>query len=115
MRAATAASRGAGAPSASSGQAPARQPRRLRTAVVRGRQQIERIDRRGIFFARSGSHLAAAYLQMDGTTVLAEECTCRVDWPERTPAGFTFAIRRDFNCVIDEHKLLARTDEEAAA
>lgn len=87
---------------------------RLRTTIVHGRQTIERVERTGIFFIRVGRYLRSVYCQMDGTTVLADECNCRVEWPERTLGSFTFAIMRDLNCPIDEHKLLARTEEDAA-
>ena len=88
--------------------------RKTRLSVVRGRQVVERIAVRGVMFLRVGRHLRSCYMQIDGTTVLGDECACRVDWPERTTNGFTFAIFYHYDCPIDEHKLRARAGSDAA-
>ena len=73
--------------------------------IVRGRQ---RVVRRGIFFTMIGKHRRSCYQQLNGETILADECKCAVDWPEEGgDFGLGFKIQRCAGCPIDEHQRLA--------
>ena len=78
--------------------------------VIQGRQ---RVVRHGLFFTVIGRHRRSAYMNLDGSLVMADECQCRVDWPEAGGAhGLTFEIVRRADCPIDEHKRLAIAEWE---
>ena len=73
--------------------------------IVHGRQ---RVVRRGIFFAFAGRSRRSAYTQLNGETILADECKCAIDWPEEGgDFGLSFTILRRAGCPIDEHRRLA--------
>src|SRR5690242_1104443 len=72
--------------------------------IVAGRQRLVR--RQGIFFALVARHRRAVYEQIDGKLILADECTCAIDWPE--PWG-ELAVRPSADCPIDEHQILTRS------
>jgi hypothetical protein len=80
--------------------------------IVRGRQAVVR---RGIFFAVIGNFRRSVYMQLDGSTILADECKCMVEWLDdprdggyALPVGFE--ILRNADCPIDEHQILAHHD-----
>ena len=86
--------------------------------IVRGRQAVVR---HGIFFAVIGKVRRSCYMQLDGSTILADECECAVEWLETTHPDFTmvraadgpaisFTIHRNADCPIDEHQILAHHD-----
>ena len=71
----------------------------LHLVEVKGRQTVVR---RGIFFTLIGRWRRSCYQQIDGETILADECKCWIDWlPD-------FTVRRSLNCPIDEHSVAAR-------
>jgi hypothetical protein len=72
--------------------------------IVRGRQTVAR---RGLFFAVIAKHRRAVYQQLNGETILADECKCIVNWPdEGGDFGLSFDILRNADCPIDEHQRL---------
>ena len=76
--------------------------------VVGGRQQVVR---HGVFLGVFAGRNRTLYQQFDGELILADECKCRVDWPDDFfgPSGaFTFTVERAFDCPIDEHRVVAR-------
>ena len=76
--------------------------------IVRGRQTVVR---HGIFFAVVAKHRRAVYQQLNGETILADECKCLVRWPEGGGAcGLSFEILRNADCPIDEHQRLTLRD-----
>lgn len=76
----------------------------VRLEIVRGRQTVAR---HGIFFAVVGKHRRSVYMQLNGETILADECKCLVRWSEDAPPGFSFEVLRNADCPIDEHQLLS--------
>lgn len=72
--------------------------------IVQGRQ---RVHRHGIFFSLVAGRRRSVYTQLDGEIILADECECRIDWPAETGTDFSFAVTRNLDCPIDEHKRLA--------
>lgn len=84
--------------------------------VVRDRNSDrQRVVRHGIFITHVGSRRRMVYQQLDGEIILADECKCRVDWPEVLPENWpvSFVIERRFDCPIDEHKRQQLDAEEA--
>lgn len=83
--------------------------------VVGGRQRVVRF---GIFFAVVGQHLRSVYEQVDGKIILADECRCRIDYPDKffpedCCAGASFVVTPSIECPIDCRKLLGlrRTEQ----
>jgi hypothetical protein len=62
----------------------------------------------GIRFRVVAGRLRSMYQQVDGEWELADCCTCPYDWEP-------FRVVRRMDCEIDEHKLAARRELEAAA
>lgn len=76
--------------------------------IVRGRQTLVR---HGIFFAVIGKHRRAAYQQLNGEVILADECKCVVNWPEEGgDFGLSFEILRNADCPIDDHQRLTLSE-----
>jgi hypothetical protein len=78
--------------------------------IVRGRRQ--RVVRSGIFFTVIDRHRRSAYMQFDGKLILADECTCRVEFtdpffPAEYCSGVSFIVVRNAGCPIHEHSELA--------
>jgi hypothetical protein len=83
--------------------------------VVGGRQRVARF---GIFFTVVGKHRRSVYEQLDGQIVLADECKCRIDYPEKffpddCATEASFIVTPSPECPIDCHKArgLRRTEE----
>ncbi len=57
--------------------------------------------------------LRMVYQQFDGEIELADCCTCFLFWDYSHP-GLSFRIQQRMDCPIDEHKLAARRNQEAA-
>jgi hypothetical protein len=76
--------------------------------LVRGRQEVVR---HGIFLGTFAGKRRTFYMQFDGEIILADECTCRMDY-----CALYFRVECVFDCPIDEHRVLARNleDEEVA-
>jgi hypothetical protein len=55
---------------------------------------------RGLFFTKVGERRRSVYQQDDGSVVLADTCSCRVEY------GPSFAVVRSASCPIDEHRKL---------
>jgi hypothetical protein len=90
--------------------APARTPEPACTLeIVKGRQTVRR---HGIFFSPVSGHRRSVYMQLDGEIILADECECRMDWPEETGTQFSFVVTRNVACPIDEHKRQALQGRE---
>lgn len=87
-----------------------------RLEIVGGRQRVVRF---GIFFTVIGKHRRSVYEQLDGTIVLADECKCRIDYPDRFfpedgCGGVSFVVTPSPECPIDCHKVLGlRFTEES--
>jgi len=86
----------------------------VRLEIVRGRQQAVR---HGIFFAVVGKHRRSVYMQLNGETILADECKCLVEYPDKffpddCCQGVGFVVLRNADCPIDEHRLLQEMQSE---
>ncbi len=84
--------------------------------VVGGRQRAVRF---GIFFSVIGRHRRSVYEQLDGQIVLADECTCRIDYPEKffpddCSSEASFVVTPSPECPIDFHKALGLRNTETA-
>jgi hypothetical protein len=78
---------------------------------INGRQTVAW---RGIFFTIVRGHLRSAYQQLDGETILADECSCQCNWGSEHPShARRFSITRSVNCPINEHSIAARQFEDA--
>lgn len=73
---------------------------------VEGRQRVSRI---GIFLATVGQRRRTVYENIDGEVIVADACTCAVDWQP------SLRVTRSVNCPIDQHSIAARSAEAAAA
>lgn len=71
--------------------------------IVSGRQ---RVARNGMFAGSFRGRRRMLYQQLDGEVILADECKCRVEWPEELPEHWpvSFVIERRFDCPIDDHR-----------
>jgi hypothetical protein len=87
-----------------------------RLEIVGGRQRVVRF---GIFFTVVGKHRRSVYEQLDGQIILADECKCRMDFPDKffpddTVRGPSFVVTPSAECPIDCHKVLGlRRSEES--
>ena len=84
----------------------------VKLEIVHGRQTVVR---QGMFFKVIGKFRRSCYMQLDGSTVLADECKCEVKWLDdpwgggfALPVSFT-VVRKD-DCPIDEHQILLRKE-----
>ncbi|HLZ49257.1 MAG TPA: hypothetical protein VKP61_00765 [Candidatus Acidoferrum sp.] len=88
----------------------------VKLEIVGGRQRVVRV---GIFFALVGRNRRAVYEQLDGQIVLADECKCRIDYPDKffpddMVRGPSFIITPSPECPIDCHKALGLRLTEAS-
>ena len=72
--------------------------------VVEGRQQAVR---HGVFLGDFRGKRRTFYMQFDGELILADECKCRIDY-----CALYFRVERVFDCPIDEHRVVARNQED---
>lgn len=56
---------------------------------------------RGLFFAKVDGRRRSVYQQDDGSVVLADTCSCKVEYRP------CFTVVRLASCPIDEHRMLA--------
>lgn len=87
-----------------------------RLEVVGGRQRVVRF---GLFFTVVGKHTRSVYENLDGQIVLADECRCRMDFPDKffpddTVSGVSFVVTPSPDCPIDCHKVLGLRNTEAS-
>jgi hypothetical protein len=66
----------------------------------------QKLIRTGIFFTLINKQNRSAYQNLDGETMLADECRCIPLWA-RDVNGSHFSVKRVANCPIDEHKAAA--------
>ncbi|HTT23628.1 MAG TPA: hypothetical protein VMG82_32165 [Candidatus Sulfotelmatobacter sp.] len=72
-------------------------------------------QKKGVFFKKVEQRVRgtmegvtrSVYRQENGTVVLADLCTCHVDYsrPDKQ-TGVSFHVKRNPNCPIDEHRRL---------
>ncbi len=87
--------------------------RSTKLVEINGRQTVAR---RGIFFTRVCGRLRSAYQQLDGETILADECSCQLNWGSlHRSCVREFSVTRSVNCPINEHSIAARQFEDAEA
>ena len=73
----------------------------------------------GIFFTVIGKHRRSVYENLDGQIVLADECKCRIDFPDKffpddCCKGVSFVVTPSLDCPIDCHKVLGLRNTEAS-
>ena len=88
-------------------------PETRSTALVEisGRQKVMRL---GLFFTTIDRHVRSVYQQLDGETILADECRCTVNWGSNVwRAKRPFSVTRSLECPIDQHGIAARHPEVA--
>lgn len=69
---------------------------------------LPHVARPGVFFEKIGKHRRAVYEQFSGELILAEECSCRVDWVNDVRCSLHMQITRSSACPIDQHRVRAR-------
>ena len=85
--------------------------------IVGGRQRVVKY---AIFFAVVGKWRRSVYEQLDGRIVLADECTCRIEYPgpffpdDCADNQFSFEVTPSMDCPIDCHKAQAFQHREEA-
>lgn len=72
-----------------------------RTAEVISIDGRQTVARRGLYFVVIGRHRRSVYQQFDGSTELADLCTCSFDWQP------DFEVQPSAGCRIDQHRLQA--------